>query len=112
MAKTGKKNRKQKDSYQRRFEDSDLAWLAEQFQKQSKLNPDLTVEEFAISYGIHPKEIHRFIHAPLKTDKEITLSVGAAAKHFGVSVKAIHQWINTSALKAEMGNRDWVKFNI
>jgi len=49
LAKTRKKNRKPKDSYQRRFEYSDLAWLAEQFQKQqSILNPDLTVEEFAI----------------------------------------------------------------
>ena len=36
------------------------------------------------------------------------MSVGTAAKHFGVSVKAIHQWISTGALKAEMVNRDWI----
>jgi hypothetical protein len=110
VAKKRKKEPKWQDSYQRRFENSDFAWLAEQFQKQAQLNPDLTVAEFALSYGVQPKEIRRFIDAPLKTYKRITLSVGAAAKHFGVSSKVIRQWISTGALKAEMVRGDWMVY--
>jgi len=110
LAKKRKKERKWQDGYQRYFKYSDLSWLAEQFQKQAILNPDLTVEEFAISYGVQPKEIRRFIDSPLKTDKRVTLSVGSAAKHFGVSVKAIHRWINIGALKAEIMRGDWLVY--
>ena len=61
MAKRGKRGRKWQNGYQRRFEDSDFAWMAEQFQKQVALNPDLTLEEFAILHGVQPQLISRFI---------------------------------------------------
>ena len=61
MAKRGKRGRKWQNGYQRRFEDSDFAWMAEQFQKQVALNPDLTLEEFAIRHGVQPDLISRFI---------------------------------------------------
>lgn len=61
MTKKRKKDQKWQDSYQRRFEYSDFEWLVEQFKKQTKLNPDLTLEEFAISYGIQPDLINRFM---------------------------------------------------
>ena len=61
MAKKRKKDRTRQDNYQRRFEYSDFVWLVEQFQKQSARNPDLTLEEFAISHGIQPEFLHRFI---------------------------------------------------
>ena len=61
MAKRGKRGRKWQNGYQRRFEDSDFAWMAEQFQKQAALNPDLTLKEFAIRHGVQPDLISRFI---------------------------------------------------
>ena len=61
MAKRGKRSGKWQSGYQRRFEDSDFAWMAEQFQKQAALNPDLTLEEFAIRHGVQPQLINRFI---------------------------------------------------
>ena len=61
MAKKRKKNGKWESGYQGRFEDSDLVWLAEQFQKQAAQNSDLTLEEFAISNGVQPELLRRFI---------------------------------------------------
>ena len=55
-------DKKRKDRYQRRLEDKDFAWLAEQFQKQSVQSPDLTLEEFAIRHGVEPKRIRSFIN--------------------------------------------------
>ena len=57
-----RKDWQQKDLYQRRLEDKDLAWLAEQFQKQAAQAPDLTLEEFAICHGVEPKWIRSFIN--------------------------------------------------
>ena len=57
-----RKEWKQKGHYQRRFEDEDLAWLAEQFGTQAAQNPDLTLEEFAIPHGVEPKWIRSFIN--------------------------------------------------
>ena len=57
-----RKDHKAKDRYQRRLEDKDFAWLAEQFQKQSIHSPDLTLEEFAIRHGVEPKPIRSFIN--------------------------------------------------
>ena len=48
LAKKRKSQQQQDKYYQRRLEDKDLAWLAEQFQKQAAQDPDLTLEEFAI----------------------------------------------------------------
>jgi hypothetical protein len=61
MAKNRRKDRKLQNGYQRSFEYSDFEWLVEQFKKQTKLNPYLTLEEFAIGYGIQPNLINRFI---------------------------------------------------
>jgi hypothetical protein len=55
-----RKDWKQKGHYQRRFEDEDFAWLAEQFEKQAARNPDLTLEEFAICHSVEPKWIRSF----------------------------------------------------
>lgn len=57
-----RRERKQKDYYQRRFEDKDFAWLAEQFKKQVARNPDLTLEEYAIRHGVESKRIRSFIN--------------------------------------------------
>jgi len=61
LAKKRKKDRIWQDNYQRRFEYSDFEWLLKQFEKQTKLNPNLTLDEFAIGYGIQPKLIDRFV---------------------------------------------------
>ena len=61
LAKKHKKERKWISSHQRGFEYSDLVWLAKQFQKQAERNSDLTLEEFAISHGIQPEFLRRFI---------------------------------------------------
>ena len=63
-----RKEWKQKDRYQRRLEDKDFAWLAEQFQKQAAQDPDLTLEEFAISHGVEPKWIRSFINVGWNTE--------------------------------------------
>ena len=47
--------------YQRRIENSDLLWLAEEYKKQRTLNPKLTVEEFALQHGIEVKLLRKFI---------------------------------------------------
>ena len=57
-----RRDRKQKEYYQRRFEDKDFAWLAEQFKKQVARNPDLTLEEYAIRHGVESKRIRSFIN--------------------------------------------------
>ena len=67
MAKRNKKERQRKSGYQRRFEDEDFAWLAEQFEGQAALNPDLTLEEFAFRYGVEPKWIRSFINTGWNT---------------------------------------------
>lgn len=62
-----RKQWKQKGHYQRRFEDEDFVWLAEQFQKQAAQSPDLTLEEFAIRHGVAPKPIRSCINAGWNT---------------------------------------------
>jgi len=64
LAKKRNKGQKRKGIYQRRFDDSDLVWLAEKFNEETKLNPDLSIEEFAIRYGIQAKLISRYIVKP------------------------------------------------
>ena len=70
-----RKDRKQKDLYQRRFEDKDFAWLAEQFQKQAAQDPDLTLEEFAISHGVEPKWIRSLINVGWNTEFKNVITV-------------------------------------
>ena len=68
-------NKKRKDRYQRRLEDKDFAWLAEQFQKQSVQSPDLTLEEFAIRHGVEPKPIRSFINVGWNTEFKNVITV-------------------------------------
>ncbi|MCZ6678192.1 MAG: hypothetical protein O7E52_13175, partial [Candidatus Poribacteria bacterium] len=75
MAKRSKKDRKQKGGYQRSFTDDDFAWLAEQYQKQVAQNPDLTLEEFAIGYGVEPKWIRSFINTGWNKEFKNTITV-------------------------------------
>ena len=65
----------QKGHYQRRFEDKDFAWLAEQFDKQAAQNPDLTLEEYAIRHGIEPKWIRSFINVGWNTEFKNVITV-------------------------------------
>ena len=68
-------DKKRKDRYQRRLEDKDFAWLAEQFQKQSVQSPDLTLEEFAIRHGVESKRIRSFINVNSKTGLKNVITV-------------------------------------
>ncbi len=70
-----RKNRQQQDLYQRRLEDKDLAWLAEQFQKQAAQDPDLTLEEFAIRHGVESRRIRRFINVDQHTGLKNIITV-------------------------------------
>ena len=68
-------DQKQKNRYQRRFEDKDFAWLAEQFKKQAAQNPDLTLEEYAIRHGVEPKWIRSFINVGWNTEFKNVITV-------------------------------------
>ncbi len=68
-------DKKRKDRYQRRLEDKDFAWLAEQFQKQLVQSPDLTLEEFAIRHGVEPKRIRSFINVGWNTGFKNVITV-------------------------------------
>ena len=70
-----RKNRQQQDLYQRRLEDKDFAWLAEQFQKLTARDPDLTLEEFAIRHGVESRRIRRFINVDQHTGLKNIITV-------------------------------------
>ena len=70
-----RKDRKQKGYYQRRLEDKDFVWLAEQFQKQSAQNSDLTLEEFAIRHGVESKPIRSCIDVGWNTEFKNVITV-------------------------------------
>ncbi len=70
-----RKDQKQKDRYQRRLEDKDFAWLAEQFKKRAAQDPDLTLEEFAIRHGVEPKWIRSFINVGWNTEFKNVITV-------------------------------------
>jgi len=69
LAKKRKRTQTWKKHHQRSFQDSDLEWLAEQFQKQTRLDMDLTIEEFAIQHGVQADMISSFIHEGQETDR-------------------------------------------
>lgn len=48
-------------SFARRFDDSDLAWLAGRYEEQRAFRPDLSIEEFALRFGVEARFIHPFI---------------------------------------------------
>lgn len=68
-------DKKRQDRYQRRLEDKDFAWLAEQFQKQSVQSPNLTLEEFAIRHGVEAKRIRSFINVGWNTGFKNVITV-------------------------------------
>ena len=70
-----RKDQKQKDRYQRRLEDTDFAWLAEQFQKQAAQDPDLTLDEYAIRHGVDPRWIRSFINVGWNTEFKNVITV-------------------------------------
>ena len=55
--------RKKKQTHERarRFADTDLAWLAEEFKRQIESDPTATLEDFALHYGIPPEWIRRYV---------------------------------------------------
>jgi excisionase family DNA binding protein len=93
---------------QRRFEDSDFAWLAEQFQKQKALNSDLTVEEFAMSHGVQAEWISRAAGRFYSMDRKPSMSIGQASEYLGASTKTVRRWIGSGALKAELVQGRWM----
>ena len=70
-----RKDEKEKNRYQRRFEDKDFAWLAEQFKKQAAQDPDLTLEEYAIRHGVESRRIRRFINVDPHTGVKNVIAV-------------------------------------
>ncbi len=70
-----RRDQKQKGHYQRRFEDQDFAWLAEQFNRQIEQNPDLTLEEFAVRQGVEPKWIRSFVNVGWNTEFKNVITV-------------------------------------
>lgn len=70
-----RKDRRQKSYYQRRLEDKDLAWLAEQFKKQAAQDPDLTLEKYAIRHGVESKWIRSFVDVGWNTEFKNVITV-------------------------------------
>lgn len=70
-----RKDRKKKGYYQRRLEDKDFAWLAEQFEKQAVQNPNLTLEEYAIRHGVESRQIRSFINVDQYTGLKNVITV-------------------------------------
>ncbi|MCH8292414.1 hypothetical protein IH992_15085 [Candidatus Poribacteria bacterium] len=106
MAKERERDRRQKRN-QIGFQESDLQWLAERFQKQAAKQPDLTLEEFAIHHGVQPKWISRFIDAPPEADEGTTMSIGQVAKRFDVGTRIVRQWIRAGALQGKLVRGIW-----
>jgi hypothetical protein len=48
-------------SFARCFDDSDLAWLAGRYEAQHAFDPDLSIEEFALKFGVEAKFLKPFI---------------------------------------------------
>jgi hypothetical protein len=47
--------------YQSKFHDSDMVWLADEYQKRSSSEPSLTLEEFAAYYGVSADELRSHV---------------------------------------------------
>ncbi len=47
-----KSNKQTKTSYQRKFQWSDIVWLAGEYQRRCDSEPSLALEDFAIEYGV------------------------------------------------------------
>ena len=80
MARRRKRDVKSVGSYHRGFQDSDLRWLATKFQEQSARDPDLTLEAFAISYGVQPNLLRNFLGRAGETHPAVEAMVKQAAR--------------------------------
>ena len=47
--------------YQRRFEEGDMTWLADEYRKRSSPDPSLTLEGFAAQYGVSVDELRLYL---------------------------------------------------
>jgi len=47
--------------YQRKFQASDMVWLAEEYQRRNSADPSLTPEDFAAQYGVSADEFRLYI---------------------------------------------------
>ena len=47
--------------YQSRFHEGDMVWLADEYQRRSSSDPSLTLEDFAIQYGVSADELRFYI---------------------------------------------------
>jgi hypothetical protein len=60
--------------YQSRFDEGDMVWLADEYQRRSRFEPSLTLEDFAAEYGVSADELRT--HVPdlsRNIDHSITL---------------------------------------
>jgi len=54
-------NKKQKN-YQMSFHESDIEWLANEYKRRQSSDPSLTLEDFAIQYGVIVEKLRLYIH--------------------------------------------------
>lgn len=47
-----RKKRNKEPTYQRAFQTGDMVWLSNEYQRRSRSEPSLTLEDFAIQYGV------------------------------------------------------------
>lgn len=52
---------RREEGWARSFDNSDLQWLARRFEKENRDTPEVTLEEFALSYGVQPELVGRFV---------------------------------------------------
>jgi hypothetical protein len=48
-------------AFARCFDDSDLAWLAGRYEEQHATDPDLSIEEFALKFGVETRLLNPFV---------------------------------------------------
>jgi hypothetical protein len=47
--------------YQSRFYEGDMVWLADEYQRRSRSEPSLTLEDFAAEYGVSADELRTYV---------------------------------------------------
>ena len=95
MARKRKRDSKRGDGYQRGFQDSDLQWLADNFQEQSGRDPELTLEAFAVGYGIQPDLIRGFLAAEQGANQAVEAMLARKSRKKG-------KWLPVRARRREL----------
>ncbi len=70
MSRKNKNARKRSEAepvYQRKFQEGDMVWLANEYQRRSGSDPSLTLEDFAAQYAVPVDNIH--IHKNMDIEK-------------------------------------------